>query len=508
MKDLLDPLVEPFDDDPGDWPDVVARAGTHGSRLVRRSLVAAAFVLAALALTVPLGLAGHIVGLFHAEGKPVPFASLSPLDHDALVSMCRKVQLVTPRGKPPESRCSEGEPKIEEIARNDTRVYWKVTYRKQFACVASGPVHPRRDSFGRGRSQIGMMGCGPNVFPTPGRPITVDASMSFERGDNHARLGSLSGLAGDGISSVGLVAKDVEPLKKEVVGNTYDFGRPPNRLWSAVVAYDESGDEAYREPLHLTGFGFGRATRSPRPEAVTRPQPPPIPRSAPVQHAAQNGATVDVYRTGLVVVRLVSTPRRITDVLEPAGADRRVPISCSRLAYGAGQWQEIGSGSYGWFGREMRASTASPGGGASPPFDECHVAATDGRRWNDPRGMHYPLEFAFTRRAARYFAERAVAKDLSQFLHTPELRAIRKTMQSGERLPSGPELARRFPSRVVGLARRADSAPTGSIGLWTNGKDKLVVSSRADDGRRMFVSLVAGGRLGPHNLAGLTFVSY
>ena len=143
MKDLLDPLVEPFDDDPGDWPDVVARAGTHGSRLVRRSLVAAAFVLAALALTVPLGLAGHIVGLFHAEGKPVPFASLSPLDHDALVSMCRKVQLVTPRGKPPESRCNGGEPKIEEIARNDTRVYWKVTYRKQFACVASWTRAPQ-----------------------------------------------------------------------------------------------------------------------------------------------------------------------------------------------------------------------------------------------------------------------------------------------------------------------------------------------------------------------------
>ena len=258
----------------------------------------------------------------------------------------------------------------------------------------------------------------------------------------------------------------------------------------------------------LTGFGFGRATRPPRPGAVTRPQPPPIPRSAPVQHAAQNGATVDVYRTGLVVVRLVSTPRRITDVLEPAGADRRVPISCSRLAYGAGQWQEIGSGSYGWFGREMRASTASPGGGASPPFDECHVAATDGRRWNDPRGMHYPLEFAFTRRGARYFAERAVAKDLSQFLHTPELRAIRKTMQSGERLPSGPELARRFPSRVVGLARRADSAPPAASDSGRTARTSSSSPVEPTTGAGCSSSLVAGGRLGPHNLAGLTFVSY
>ena len=277
--------------------------------------------------------------------------------------------------------------------------------------------------------------------------------MSFKRGDNHARLGSLSGLAGDGISSVGLVAEGRRAAEEGRSRQHVRLRQASDRLWSAVVAYDESGDEAYREPLHLTGFGFGRATRPPRPGAVPCPQPPPIPRSAPVQHAAQNGATVYVYRTGLVVVRLVLTPRRITDVLEPAGADRRVPISCSRLAYGAGQWQEIGSGSYGWFGREMRASTASPGGGASPPFDECHVAATDGRRWNDPRGMHYPLEFAFTRRAACYFAERAVAKDLSQFLHTPELRAIRKTMQSGNVYRACPSW--RGPSRRASWASHA-----------------------------------------------------
>jgi hypothetical protein len=122
--------------------------------------------------------------------------------------------------------------------------------------------------------------------------------------------------------------------------------------------------------------------------------------------------------------------------------------------------------------------------------------------------MHSPLEFAFTPRAARYFAQRAVARDLSRFLHTPQMRAIRKDMAAGGRLASGAELARRFPSRVIGLANRTDSAPLGSLGIWTNGTDRLVVSRHAADGRRMFVSLLAGGRLGPHNLAGLTFVSY
>ena len=505
-REVLDRLVEPFDDEAGDWGDVMHRVAARRSRFTRRALLAGALALAALVLTVPLGLASHIVGLFRAEGKPVPFASLSRPDHDALVSMCRKVELVTPPGKAPESRCGEGEPKIEEIARNETRVYWKVTYLKQFPCVASGPVRPRRDSFGRGRSQIGMMGCGPNVFPTPKRPITVDAAMSFGRGDRHARLTRLSGLAGDGVASVGLVDNQGESLKEEVEGHTYDFGEPPNRLWTAVVAFDDADKEVYREPLQLEGFG--RRITQPRVMKVRRPPPPPIPKSLPIQHAEHEGATVDVYRNGLVVVRLVSTPKRTSEVLRPAGSDRRVPISCSRLAYGNGEWRAIGMGSYGWFGREMRATTSSPGGGTTPPFDECHVAATDGRRWNDSRGMHWPLEFAFTPRAAHFFSQRAVARDLSRFLHTPQMRAIRKDMAAGRPLASGAELARRFPSRVIGLANRTDSAPQGSLGIWTDGTDRLVVSRRAADGRRMFVSLLAGGRIGPHNLAGLTFVSY
>ena len=505
-REVLDRLVEPFDDEAGDWGDVLGRARVRRARLIRRAVLVGAFAVAALVLTVPFGLAGHIVGLFRTEGKPVPVSSLTRLDRQALVSMCREVELVTPRGKAPEFRCGEGDPRVEEIARNDTRVYWKITYPKQFPCVASGPVRPRRDSFGRGRSQIGMMGCGPNVFPTPKRPITVDAAMSFGRRDAHARLTRLSGLAGDGIASVGLVEKDGEPVTKEVVGHTYDFGQPPNRFWSAVVALDENGDEVFRETLHLGGFDR-RFTR-PRAAKVQRPKPPTIPKTAPVQRAEAYGATIDVYQTGLVVVRLVSTPQRITEQIRPKGSDHRVPISCSRLAYGAGQWQEIGMGSYGWFGREMRATTTSPGGGTSPPFDECHVSARDGRRWNDARGMHSPLEFSFTPRATRYFAESAVARDLSRFLRTSEMRAIRKDMRDGKRVPSGTELARRFPSRVVGLAARTDVAPPGMLGIWTNGADRLVVSRQADDGRRMFVSLLAGGRIGPHNLAGLTFVSY
>ena len=127
MKDLLDPLVEPFDDEPGDWDDVVERAGRR--RLPRKLALAAALAVLALALAVPFGLAGRVIGLFRDEGKPIPVASLSPFDRSVLVlSMCSHVQLVTPRGHAPEKRCADGPPTITEIANNGTRRYWKAVF--------------------------------------------------------------------------------------------------------------------------------------------------------------------------------------------------------------------------------------------------------------------------------------------------------------------------------------------------------------------------------------------
>ena len=463
-----------------------------------------------LAVAAPFGLAGRVIGLFREGGKPVPVSSLSPSDRSALIlSMCSKVELVTPAGKAPEKRCADPNPQIEEIANNGTRLYWKATFSNGTECLASGPVRGYREN-GGGRSHIGSMGCGKNsnLFPTPKRPITVDAAMTFSPRFRIQLLGA-AGLAGEGVASVGLIETDGNVLKTNVKGRTYDFGRPPNREWESIAAYDASGKEVYRESLHLDGPAPSRPTGPPKPP---RRQPlPPLPKEPPVQHGEVPGATIDVYRSGLVAVHLDKNGRPY-QLLRPEKGDPRVGVGCADVAYGAGRWETLGSGSYGTFGPEIRAfvSSVSPvqprGETPRPPFDLCAMRATYGLRWNDARGMHGAVEVAFTPLGQRYFDELAVAQDLALFMRTPEMRAIRKAMAGG-RVPTGAAIAARFPSRVAGLAARTDSADPPNIGIWTNRKDLIVVSRRAEDGRRLYVTLRAG-QFGPNNLAGLLRLFY
>jgi hypothetical protein len=512
VDETLEGLVQPFDSEAAEWDDVLARADVAGASrpgLPRALIVAVAVVVGLLVLTVPFGLAGRVVGLFRDEGKPVPTSSLSRFDRESIIfSFCNRLRLVTPAGQAPEKRCLDGEPKIEEIANSGTRLYWKITYPGGQTCLASGSVRGYRQH-GGGRSHIGMMGCGGrNLFPTPRRPITVDAVMHFGRGDTRAKLYRLSGLAGEGVAAIGLIEEDGDVLEKSVEGRTYDFGRPPDRKWTAVAAFDDSDKEVFREPLRLE-----RPRRPPvDAEPPSRPQRqplPPLPRQPPVQHAETDEATIDVYRSGLVDVRLKSTTSRAYRLLRPHSTDQRVPVGCFNLAYGAGQWEAIGSFSYGTFGRTLRTSVAGGvrRGAVNPPFDACSATGLYGRRWNDARGMHDALEIALTPLGRRFFAERAAARDLSLFMRTPQIRHIRKAMLQKAGIPDAAEIARRFPSRVVPMTQRAGVPPRPNIGVWSNGKDRIVAVKQAGDGRRMFATLESG-RFGPHNLARLGFLIY
>lgn len=512
IRGLLDRLVRPFDSESEEWADVLQRAEIQRRRFPRALVLAAALLVLALGLAAPFGLAGRVIGLFRDEGKPVAVASLSRSDRSTLIlTMCSHVELVTHPGKPPEKRCADGEPQITEIANNGKRRYWKVVFPNGIRCLASGRVRGYRE-IGGGRSHIGMMGCGKRsaLFPTPSRPITVDAAISLDVGDRRARLFRASGLAGEGVESVGLIDEKGDVLKTSVEGRTYEFDPPPERAWEAIAAYDADGEEVYRESLHLD-----LPARVPRPGRPMKPPPPPplpsLPRQAPLQHGEAPDASIDVYRSGLVAVHLEKDSRAY-DLLRPGTTDQRVSVSCARLAYGAGRWESLGAGTYGAFGPEIRApiSSISPiqirGETPLPPFDVCSLRGRYGLRWNDPRGMHGAVEVPFTPLGRRYFDELAVAQDLALFLRTPQMRSIRADMRDG-RVPPAENIAALFPSRVVGLAERRDSAEPTQIGIWTNRRDLIVVSRRAEDGRRLYVTLRAGA-FGPNNLAGLKHIYY
>jgi hypothetical protein len=515
-RDVLERLVEPFDDEPDDWAGVLERAEARRAlrrRFPRALVLAVALLALALALAAPFGLAGRVIGLFKEGGKPVPVASLSPADRGALIlSMCSQVELVTPAGKAPQKRCPDSDPEITEIANNGTRLYWKVVFANGTECLASGTVRGYREH-GGGRSHVGMMGCARNsdLVPSPERPITVEAPISIGVGDSRAHLFRASGLAGEGVASVGLVEKDGDVLKTDVEGRTYDFERPPDREWDSIAAYDAAGKEVYRESLHLD---FPIRSPIPRgPVKQPRPKPlPPLPKKRPVQHGEAPGATLDVYRFGLVAVHLAKDggPYRL---LRSRKGDRRVSVSCAEVAYGAGRWETLGAGTTASFGPEIQAFVGSRSpvqpGGEMPrqPFDVCSMRGTYGLRWNDARGMHDAVEIPFTPLGRRYFDELAVAQDLALFVRTPQMRAVRKGMVRG-RVPTGAHIAALFPARVVGLAARTDATDPENIAIWTNRKNLIVISRRAQDGRRLYVTLRDSGVFGPNNLAGLKHLYY
>jgi hypothetical protein len=362
---------------------------------------------------------------------------------------------------------------------------------------------------------IATLGCnagapGHKLVPTPKRPITVDASLGASTQHPRLRLIRVSGLAGRGVTSVGLVAKTGPPLKAPVRANAYSFHVIPDRPWVAIAAFRAGGSEIYREPLPGVGRAFPESrTSPPAKSSVWSPGPPKRPSEAPLQHAVVSDAVGDVYRNGVVLLRftpssteayrrLVSSSRASSDT---AGVD------CLNVAFGGGRWRSLGGGANAHVGRLMGAHIANVGamgGMPSPPFDACQISGTYGRYWNDEEGTHELVEVPFTAIGRRYLDERATARDLAYLVRSKKMHAFRLAIHRGGPAPSAEELVRTFGSRVVPLVSRGGTAPNGKVGVWSDGR-LIVASERTPAGRRLYVTIDAL-RIGANNIRDLSFV--
>jgi hypothetical protein len=503
LRERFEALTGPAD---GDWSDVRRRARRRSGKVV----------VAAAALLVALGAAGlavgaEVIGLFEVHGKRIPLDSLSQRDQELLVtSMCPHPELRADPGKSPKAFCREGNPTISEIANDGSQMHYRIRYPWGLTCVASGPVGGRHDpTFGD--SRITTLGCNASatqhkVVPTPERPITVDGSYGSSAHNRRVRLRRLSGLAGRGVTSVGLVARSGPPLKTPVRDHAYSFGSIPDRPWTAVAAYDRNGREVYRERL----LGLGRlAPRLRRTKSsVWSPGPPKRPNEAPLQHEATSEAVADVYRNGVVELRFNTTSseayRRL--VRSSRASFETASVGCLKVAFSGGRWKSVGGGANAHVGRTMgaRIGNSPIGGMPSPPFDVCEISGTYGRYWNDEEGTHELVEVPFTPIARRFLAERATARDLAYFIRTKKLHRIRLAIHRGEPAPSAAELARVFGERVVPLTSRDASAPLGKIGVWSDGK-LIVASEMTPGGRRLYLT-VRDVFIGANNIRDLSFV--
>jgi hypothetical protein len=506
-EDLLRERFAPLDGpDDANWNDVRRRVRRRTAKVV----VAAAAVLVALGAA-GLAVGGEVIGLFDVHGKLIPLGSFSQRDRELLVtSMCPHPELRADPGNAPKAACREGAPTIEEIADDGSQVHYRIRYPWGMTCVASGPVGGRHNpTFGD--SRITNLGCnagapGHKLVPTPQRPITVDASLGSSAQNPRIRLLHLSGLAGRGVTSVGLVTKAGPPLRVPVRDNAYAFGSIPDRPWIAVVAYDRNGRRVYREALPGIGRLAPRVESRPGKSSVWSPGPPKRPNEAPLQHATTPEAVADVYRNGAVVLRFESTSseayRRL--VRSSQNSSDTAGVGCLKVAFGGGRWNSLGGGANAHVARTMGARIGSSpiGGMPSPPFDVCEITGTYGRYWNDEEGTHELVEVPFTAIGRRFLDERATGRDLAYFLRTKKMMAIRRAIHRGQPAPSADELARIFGPRVVPLASRNGAAPVGKICVWTNGR-LIVASEMTPAGRRLYVT-ARDVFIGANNIRGLS----
>jgi hypothetical protein len=264
---------------------------------------------------------------------------------------------------------------------------------------------------------------------------------------------------------------------------------------TAVVIRNADSETLARKPFRFT---IPRRLRN-------APAPPyRHANEQPLQHGAAPGAELDVYRSGLVHVHFTSTDSGPYAFLAPKvrRAERHtVTIECGHVSFGPSGWRQTAGGTYADFGEDLQAVVSTP----AQPFDECSVRGHYGRRWDEHVGYHNAVEVPFNAEAERFFAEQAAARRLAYFVRSPKMHEIREALKAGGNTPSTAEIASRFDSSVVALTDRGQLPPPGKVGVWSDERGTIVASERADDGRRIYVTLVQG-KLGTRNTQELAFV--
>jgi hypothetical protein len=485
---VLRKRLRPLGIGPGreDWTDVRRRARAHGFRRVRRRwvAVAVALTLAALAVGPALGLGGSVLDLFRDPEKPaLPRSSLHPLTR---LQFDRKY----------------GDWSLHRVAGDGKTVFYALRDGGgEVVCVGSGRE-------GRTR-QIGMKCGDESALLGPERPVYYDVVVEATRENSAPHPWRVTGVAVDDIDKVAMVAGQ-QRLETPVEDNAFTITQfppgDPSRL--EIAALDGDGKVIFSEPLQ--GFGPTSAMPSPMP-SPPRPLPPapPPPRKTPLagerplQRGRSEDASVEVYRSGAVVFRMVPGSRAARLAGPYFGCVKFTTIDGRRYPV----WEGGGAGNLAPTGVKLQATTR--GGGPSlvdAPFDGCEVQGSFGRRWNDPRGVRSPVEIPLTSTGRHYFDRRAAARDLALFVRSPRIAKLRRLLRQNHTasLPRAADITSGLPNRVIALPEAGGRPDGEQIGLWTDGR--RLIAARSVGGNRLFIE-IENGRIARDNLDRLTRLS-
>jgi hypothetical protein len=481
LFELLPPVSDP------DWNDVLARAASRPQRSRRLLPLLLVLLAAVLAVGSALALSGRLNGLL--RGTPVN--DLTPRERFVLseLDMNGKVELIARRGQ-------QG---FYVIRRSDGR-----------RCYTIGDVRTNLTPAQRAlRFRFGGGGClDPRVFPSRAMPVLNYSFYSYRPGDRFAKLAGLQGFAADPVDRIGVIGPNKEiVLTVPVRENVFTAGKRGFPGARGIVALDHGGKVLWVQCTAIGGSpapqfpsgGCGKYKNSP---------PPKVPSSIPpAQKPAKSSGPVVVQRGSAEGVRVVVRGAEIdADFSGIAPAKRRLLVfKDGRITIGCFKLVTVGasrtaSGTY----VSIPFTTilhVRPYRSQSAPFDGCTATGRYGHSWNDAHGTHDLIEIPLTARGRRYFAERAVARDIAWLARARVFKVIRYARDT---LSTTAVVARLGP-HAVPLSDPAGTPPSGKLGVWSGGDRRVVLVERAPTGRRFFLEL-RRGILYRTNLIGLTQV--
>ena len=229
--------------------------------------------------------------------------------------------------------------------------------------------------------------------------------------------------------------------------------------------------------------------------------------SGPLQRGVSQGVRVSVYAPGRAVFDLTHASGSVRGLL------RRTQIDpgClkARLVNGLWHADEVFGPATDYARRiqvDLSPTPAPPGAVGfrlRAPYDGCEIGGLYGHRWNDAFGTRDPVEIWLTAWGRHFFNDRAAARDLAYFVRSGRVQRIRLSATPLEGLEG---FARRYPGRVVEMARSSDRVAKHVIGFWI-GRRTIVFTTTSPTGRRFFVSAIRGTlKLPSKNLGDLAFV--
>jgi hypothetical protein len=542
VSDLLDQLAPSVSSDEPAWEDVLARAelltassSANGRvphavadwplpdsiaqqrkqkrkpRLTRRRALAAALLAVALTIlfaTPAFGLRALILDLFGRTnvaftGKTAPLpvkrnffdlslglpASVAP---NAVASQTRRVGSFTVGGR--------------------RRVLWVAPTRDGGYCYQFDP------GFGGCRSKHDR-NAGAPAHQSPGSVHPEQLAVTFQE-PTRRNVGYVSVVGGYllAANAYSLTVKYANgaqtPLQFYYVSKPIDAGffyaRVPARhdttktRATAVELRDKAGHLLSRQPFAYP-TSVQLAQRRARMKAMLKQLqkqhrlPPPIrrspplpPPSAPLQRGQTGGVSVVAGHNGVAVFETSAAPPAVQALIN----GRQANYTCLlRVPY---HGEPIDLGAYRT--TVARVAIKIAGSGVRPPFLGCEIQGVYGHTWPDRLHGHSAVEIAFNAAGARFFQDRATARDLALFVRSKAMHTIRKL--SGAALDQ--QLRQRYGSAIIKLAANSSPLPTNRIGYTSSGTTTTFVE-HSSTGRHFYVR-ITNGRINSQNVRPLAFV--